>query len=56
MLKYSDGEKKYILHPIGLNVGDNVISDFDIAIKLGNALPLSKIPLGTDVHNVEFRV
>lgn len=56
LLKYSDGEKKYILHPIGLNVGDNVISDFDIAIKLGNALPLSKIPLGTDVHNVEFRV
>jgi large subunit ribosomal protein L2 len=56
LLKYNDGEKKYILHPIGLNVGDTVVSDFDIAIKLGNALPLSKIPLGTDVHNVEFRV
>lgn len=56
LLKYSDGEKKYILHPVGLNVGDTVASDFDIAIKLGNALPLSKIPLGTDVHNVEFRV
>lgn len=55
LLHYSDGEKRYILHPLGLNVGDTIISDFDIPIKIGNALPLSKIPLGTDIHNVEFR-
>lgn len=53
---YSDGEKRYILHPFGLNIGDKVISDFEVSIKIGNALPLNKIPLGTDVHNIEFRV
>lgn len=56
LLHYQDGEKRYILHPRNLNVGDAVISDFDASIKLGNSLPLSKIPLGTEVHNVEFRV
>lgn len=56
LLHYEDGEKRYILHPLGLNVGDVVVSDFDISIKTGNALPLNKIPLGTEVHNVEFRV
>lgn len=56
LLHYQDGEKRYILHPRGLNVGDVIISDFDSPIKLANALPLSKIPLGTEVHNVEFRV
>ncbi len=56
LLHYSDGEKRYILHPIGLSVGDDVISDFDVPIKVGNSLPLSKIPLGTNVHNVEFQV
>jgi large subunit ribosomal protein L2 len=55
LLHYSDGEKRYILHPRNLFVGDTVVSDFDAAIKVGNALPLNKIPLGTDVHNVEFR-
>jgi large subunit ribosomal protein L2 len=55
-LHYFDGEKRYILHPVGLNIGDEVISDFDVPIKIGNALPLNKIPLGTDVHNVEFQV
>nr|YP_009145415.1 ribosomal protein L2 [Cryptoglena skujai]AKL39040.1 ribosomal protein L2 [Cryptoglena skujai] len=55
LLHYKDGEKRYILHPNDLNVGDEVISDFDIPIKVGNALPLNKIPLGTDIHNVEFR-
>lgn len=53
---YADGEKRYILHPRGLSVGDTVVSDFDASIKVGNALPLNKIPLGTYVHNVEFRV
>lgn len=56
LLHYQDGEKRYILHPRGLFVGDTVISDFDIPIKIGNSLPLNKIPLGTDVHNIEFRV
>nr|YP_010700383.1 ribosomal protein L2 [Phacus arnoldii]WCH63583.1 ribosomal protein L2 [Phacus arnoldii] len=54
LLHYSDGEKRYMLHPVGLTIGDNVISDFDIPIKLGNSLPLGRIPLGTDIHNVEF--
>lgn len=56
LLHYQDGEKRYILHPKGLLVGDIVSSDFDIPIKTGNSLPLNRIPLGTDVHNVEFRV
>lgn len=56
LLHFSDGEKRYILHPLSLNIGDVIRSDFDAPIKLGNALPLSKIPLGTQVHNVEFRV
>ena len=55
-MHYNDGEKRYVLHPKNLSVGDSVISDFDASIKSGNALPLSKIPLGTEVHNVEFRV
>jgi large subunit ribosomal protein L2 len=56
LLHYEDGEKRYILHPLGLSIGDVVVSDFDISIKVGNALPLNNIPLGTEVHNVEFRV
>nr|AYQ93419.1 ribosomal protein L2 [Lepocinclis tripteris] len=52
---YSDGEKRYILQINGLTVGDNVLSDFNVPIKLGNALPLGKIPLGTEVHNIEFQ-
>lgn len=55
LIIYSDGEKRYILHPYSLNVGDTVISDFIAPINIGNALPLSKVPLGTDIHNVEFR-
>ena len=56
LLVYTDGEKRYILHCYGLNVGDRVISDFNAVISNGNSLPLSKIPLGTEIHNVEFRV
>lgn len=56
LVHYQDGEKRYVIHARGLNVGDFIISDFDVPIKIGNALPLSKIPLGTFVHNVEFRV
>ena len=53
---YADGEKRYILHPQGLNVGDTVLSAPDAPIKPGNTLPLSAMPLGTDVHNVELRI
>ncbi|MGB3205278.1 MAG: 50S ribosomal protein L2 [Crinalium sp.] len=54
LLYYQDGEKRYILHPAGLNVGTIITSGADAAIEVGNALPLSKIPLGTTVHNVEL--
>lgn len=56
LLIYSDGEKRYILYVNGLLVGDTVISNFNVPIKLGNALPLGRIPLGTEVHNIEFQV
>ena len=46
--------KDYILHPLGLNLGDWVISDPEAPINVGNALPLSKIPLGTQIHNIEI--
>jgi len=55
LLHYSDGEKRYILHPRGLMVGDTVISDFEAPIKVGNALPIRSMPLGTEVHNIELQ-
>ncbi len=55
LLHYVDGEKRYILCPVGLNVGDEVISSPDADIKPGNALPLSSIPLGSTIHNLEIR-
>jgi len=54
-LHYADGEKRYILAPVGLQVGDSVLSGAGADIKPGNALPLNLIPLGTTVHNVELR-
>ncbi len=54
LLYYQDGEKRYILHPAGLNVGTIITSGSDSPIEVGNALPLSKIPLGTTIHNVEL--
>ncbi|CDM93361.1 MAG: 50S ribosomal protein L2 [Limnospira sp. PMC 1291.21] len=54
LLNYVDGEKRYILHPVGLAVGTVVISGPDAPIEVGNALPLSHIPLGTSIHNVEM--
>ena len=54
LLNYADGEKRYILAPIGLNVGDTVTSGENAEIKVGNALPLKNIPVGTVVHNVEL--
>ncbi len=55
LLHYADGEKRYILAPVGLNVGDTVVSGENADIKAGNALPLSAIPVGTLVHNVELQ-
>jgi len=54
LLYYQDGEKRYILHPVGLSVGATISSGPDAPIEIGNALPLGKIPLGTTVHNVEL--
>ena len=55
LLHYVDGEKRYILAPVGLNVGDTVVSGSDADIKAGNALPLADIPVGTFVHNIEMQ-
>jgi len=55
LLHYADGEKRYIIAPLGLNVGAQVASGEDVEVNVGNALPLRKIPLGTTVHNVELR-
>src|SRR5256884_2917945 len=54
LLTYADGEKRYILAPVGLTVGDKVISGPEADIKPGNALPLASIPLGSTVHNIEL--
>jgi large subunit ribosomal protein L2 len=54
LLHYQDGEKRYILQPVGLTVGSVVIAGPDAPIEVGNALPLKNIPLGTTVHNVEL--
>ncbi len=54
LVEYEDGEKSYILAPVGLKVGDTVVSGADADIKPGNALPLVNIPTGTFVHNVEL--
>ncbi len=56
LLHYADGEKRYILAPVGLNVGDTVISSEHADIKPGNTMPLKNIPLGTIVHNVELKI
>ncbi|MBQ7837305.1 MAG: 50S ribosomal protein L2 [Clostridia bacterium] len=54
LLQYEDGEKRYILQPAGLKVGDTVVAGASADIKSGNALPLTNIPVGTIVHNVEL--
>ena len=56
LLHYVDGEKRYILAPLNLSVGDSVISGPQADIKPGNTLPLSNIPLGTHIHNIELRI
>jgi large subunit ribosomal protein L2 len=55
LLTYADGEKRYILHPIGLTVGTTIVAGDNVDILPGNSLPLKSIPLGTLVHNVELR-
>ncbi len=54
LVQYTDGEKRYILAPLGMKVGDNIKSGPDAEIRVGNALPLKNIPLGTQIHNVEL--
>ena len=54
LVEYADGERRYILAPVGLNVGDTVLSSAAADIKPGNALPLANIPVGTVIHNIEL--
>jgi large subunit ribosomal protein L2 len=54
LIQYKDGTKAYILSPVGLQVGGSVIAGGNVAPDLGNALPLSEIPLGTSIHNIEL--
>jgi large subunit ribosomal protein L2 len=54
LVKYADGELRYIIHPRGLSLGDTIVSGPGSDVRIGNALPLREVPLGTDVHNVEL--
>src|SRR5258707_14376443 len=56
LVEYADGEKRYVLHPKGLKVGDVIASGPGTDVRLGNALPLGEIPLGTAVDNIERKV
>lgn len=55
LVTYADGEKRYIIAPVGLKVGDVVMSGPDVDIKVGNTLPLKNIPVGSVIHNIELR-
>ena len=55
LLHYVDGEKRYIIAPFGLKVGDTIVSGEGADIKIGNALPLANIPVGTMIHNIELK-
>nr|YP_010145591.1 ribosomal protein L2 [Coniogramme intermedia]QQO79434.1 ribosomal protein L2 [Coniogramme intermedia] len=55
LVNYMDGERRYILHARGLEVGDIVTSSPNASISVGNTLPLTKIPLGTAIHNIELK-
>ncbi|MEA3459917.1 MAG: 50S ribosomal protein L2, partial [Chloroflexota bacterium] len=54
LLVHADGEKRYIIAPLSLKVGDRVVSGPEAEVRVGNALPLARIPLGTPVHNIEL--
>ena len=56
LLHYADGEKRYILQPVGLKVGDTLVSSDSADIIVGNSLPISSIPVGTLIHNIELKV
>lgn len=56
LLHYADGEKRYILAPIGLEVGNKVMSGGEAELRVGNCLPLRRIPVGTIIHNIELKV
>jgi large subunit ribosomal protein L2 len=56
LLYYADGEKRYILAPIGVNVGDSLMSGVEAEIRPGNALPMKVIPVGTEIHNIEMKL
>ncbi len=56
LVVYADGEKRYILHPAGLKQGDTVVSGPGSDVRVGNALPLAEMPLGTMVHNIELKI
>jgi large subunit ribosomal protein L2 len=55
LIAYADGEKRYILHPVGLTVGQKIVSGPEADILVGNALPLKNIPAGTTIHNIELK-
>jgi len=54
LIHYKDGEKRYILHPKDLNVGDNIVAGSGSPLNIGNSLPLTEIPLGSAIHNIEL--
>jgi large subunit ribosomal protein L2 len=54
LVEYADGEKRYVLHPKGLSVGDHIVSGPGSDVRTGNALPLKEMPLGTFIHNIEL--
>nr|YP_009944632.1 ribosomal protein L2 [Osmundea sinicola]QFR99926.1 ribosomal protein L2 [Osmundea sinicola] len=54
LISYTDGDKRYILHPRSLTIGDTIIAGDNVPLNIGNSLPLDKIPLGTAVHNIEI--
>ena len=56
LVVYADGEKRYIIAPVGLKVGDVIVSGADADIKVGNTLPIINIPLGSTIHNIELQV
>src|SRR5438105_6718569 len=55
LIAYADGEKRYIIHPVGLVVGQKIVSGPEADILVGNALPLKNIPAGTTIHNIELK-
>nr|YP_009450274.1 ribosomal protein L2 [Burmannia nepalensis]AOV94007.1 ribosomal protein L2 [Burmannia nepalensis] len=54
LIHYGNGEKRYILHPRGTRIGDTIVSGTEVPISMGNALPLTDMPLGTAIHNIEI--